>query len=278
MKTHCYYNEFDPYAAAWLRELIARGLLPSGEVDERSITEVCSDDLKEFNECHFFAGIGGWPLALRLAGWPDDRAVWTGSCPCQPFSNAGKHGGFDDERHLWPTFYALIAERRPATIFGEQVASKAGLAWFDLVSADLESSHYAVGAGDLCAPCVGAPHVRQRLFFVADAFGQRLEVGSRLDCDVDEERKAAERGCASAGDFSDAASNRWPTEGKWPAPRYPNGLRELRCGNPQAHWHPEPGILRVADGVSARMGKLRAIGNALVPQVAAEFICASQGW
>jgi hypothetical protein len=160
----------------------------------------------------------------------------------------------------------------------KQVASKAGLSWFDLVSADLESSRYAVGAADLCAACVGAPHVRQRLFFVADAIGPRLEIGECLDRHTDEELASTERSCSTERDFSDAASNRRQTEGEWPTPRQPDGLRELRCGNPQAHWHPEPGILRVADGVSARMGKLRAIGNALVPQVAAEFICAHQGW
>lgn len=84
-----YYNEIDPFAAAWLRRLIARGLIAPGDVDTRSITDVRADDLVSYVQCHFFAGIGGWSLALRLAGWPDDRPVWTGSCPCQPFSGAG---------------------------------------------------------------------------------------------------------------------------------------------------------------------------------------------
>ena len=85
-----YYNEFDPYAAQWLRNLIAAGHLPAGEVDERSIVDVQPNDLDGYRQCHFFAGIGGWSLAARLAGWPDDRELWTGSCPCQPFSAAGK--------------------------------------------------------------------------------------------------------------------------------------------------------------------------------------------
>ncbi len=144
-----------------------------GLVDERSIEEVQPQDLAEFAQCHFFAGIGGWSLALRTAGWPDDSAVWTGSCPCQSFSASGKRAGFGDKRHLWPAWFRLIRECRPDTIFGEQVASNDGLAWLDIVSADLEGAGYAVGAADLCAAGVGAPHIRQRLYFVADALQNR---------------------------------------------------------------------------------------------------------
>lgn len=118
-----YYNEFDPFAAQWLRELIEKGLIADGEVDERSITDVQPEDIREFTQCHFFAGIGVWSYALRQAGWADDRPVWTGSCPCQPFSSAGKGKGFRDERHLWPIFFDLIRVCRPRVVFGEQVAS-----------------------------------------------------------------------------------------------------------------------------------------------------------
>ena len=162
-----YYNEHDPFAAAWLRNLIARGLIAPGEVDERSIVDVPAGDLRGFDQCHFFAGIGGWSYALRLAGWPDDCAAWTGSCPCQPFSSAGKQLGHADERHLWPAFHGLIAECSPAIVFGEQVASKIGREWLAGVRADLEADGYACGAADLCAAGVGAPHIRQRLFWVA---------------------------------------------------------------------------------------------------------------
>jgi site-specific DNA-cytosine methylase len=162
-----YYNEFDPNAAAWLRELIRQGHLPDGDVDERDIRDVRPDELRAYTQCHFFTGIGGWSLALRLAGWPVERPVWTGSCPCQPFSAAGARGGVSDERHLWPHWHHLIRECRPPEVFGEQVASKDGLGWLDLVSADMEGEGYAVGAADLCAAGIGAPHIRQRLWFYA---------------------------------------------------------------------------------------------------------------
>lgn len=170
-----YYNEFDPAAAAWLRELIKAGHIAPGVVDERSIEDVLPSDLRGFTQCHFFAGIGVWSYALRQAGWSDDRPVWTGSCPCQPFSAAGKGSGFDDERHLWPAFHHLIEQCRPAIVLGEQVASKDGLAWLDLVQTDLEGAGYACGAVDTCAAGFGAPHIRQRLYWVGYAIGEGLE-------------------------------------------------------------------------------------------------------
>jgi DNA (cytosine-5)-methyltransferase 1 len=163
-----YFSEFDPHAAAWLRELIREGQLPPGEVDERDIREVRADDLRGFTQCHFFAGIGGWCEGLRLAGWPDERPVWTGSCPCQPFSSAGKGLGDADPRNLWPEFFRLIRECRPECVIGEQVEGAIGHGWLDGVQADLEGEGYAVGSVVLGAHSVGADHKRQRLYWVAD--------------------------------------------------------------------------------------------------------------
>ena len=168
-----YYNEHDPFAAAWLRELIAAGEIPAGDVDERSIEDVVPSDLVGYRHCHFFAGIGGWALAMRLADWPDDLPLWTGSCPCQPFSAAGQGAGFADERHLWPAFYWLIRQCRPRYVCGEQVASGDALRWWDLVATDLEGAGYACTAVDLPAASVGAPHKRSRLFWLADATTER---------------------------------------------------------------------------------------------------------
>ena len=172
-----YYNEIDPFTAQWLRNLIGDGHIAPGEVDERSIDDVQPSDLHGFTQCHFFAGIGVWSYALRSAGWPDTQPVWTGSCPCQPFSVAGRRLGTADKRHLWPTWFRLIRECRPEQLFGEQVAGPAALAWFDAVSADLEDTGYAVGAADLCAAGVGAPHIRQRLYWTA--LTQRIRSGER---------------------------------------------------------------------------------------------------
>ena len=154
-----YYNEIDPYAAQWLRNLIEAGHIAAGDVDTRSITDVNASDLKGYTQCHFFAGIGVWSHALRGAGWADDRPVWTGSCPCQPFSIAGAGEGVNDERHLWPAWFKLIEQCRPDVVFGEQVESAIKYGWLDLVQDDLEREGYILAATGIAAAGVGAAHI-----------------------------------------------------------------------------------------------------------------------
>ena len=191
-----YYNEIDPFAAQWLRNLINAGHIAPGIVDERSIEDVCPSDLRGFTQCHFFAGIGVWSHALRSAGWSDDRPVWTGSCPCQPFSAAGQGAGFDDERHLWPHFHHLIKECRPAIVLGEQVASKDADPWIDLVHTDLEALDYAFGAIPFPSAGVGAPHIRDRLYWVAYAASTGPQGREQPRQRVDAQRATAERDSA----------------------------------------------------------------------------------
>lgn len=279
-----YYNEIDAYAAAWLRNLIDAGHLPAGEVDTRSIVDVRPDDMAGFSECHFFAGIGGWPLALRLAGWPADREVWTGSCPCQPFSVAGKGLGTTDERHLWPVFFDLIRSRRPAVVMGEQVAAAVGRSWLDGVCADLEGIGYACGAAIVPACAVDAPHRRDRLWFVADAdksspgsgreqrggqFGRSGRDSQARDSDTLADADSA-RSQIAAGERGDAREEQPAVErdrrrSAWAGAEWIVGAdgKALRV---------EPSIRLLAYGVPARVGQLRAYGNAIVPPLAAEVI------
>lgn len=240
-----YYNDNDLFAAAWLRELIKAGLIADGEVDDRSIELVQPADLRGFRQCHFFAGIGGWSYALRLAGWPDDREVWTGSCPCGPWSLAGKGAGPDDPRDLWPTWFQLWAERKPGVVFGEQVESPAGRAWLDRVCADVESLGYAIGPFGLPAACVGAPQGRPRFWFVADADDARWE-GT--------ERKGQ----------SDQARQEWAVACREP-------LRPA-CGSWPAGPRAVDQIPLLANGLPGVMGGCKGYGNAIVPQVAQVFI------
>ncbi|QTD90795.1 DNA cytosine methyltransferase [Burkholderia anthina] len=250
-----YYNEIDPYAAQWLRNLIAAGHIAPGDVDERSIEDVRPDDLRAYEQCHFFAGIGVWSHALRRAGWPDDRPVWTGSCPCQPFSAAGKGLGFDDERHLWPHWYWLIGERQPVAVLGEQVASAAGLGWLDRVFADLEDAHYACGAVDLCARRVGFPIRRPRLFFVADANRQRQPRQPQSNRGAHEPEQQASRR-RDLGRCSTAALPDWrDVVGA-------DGNRRLLESDTQP----------LVDGAPGHVGRLRAYGNAINASAAQAFI------
>ena len=230
-----YYNENDPFAAQWLRNLIDAGHIAPGVVDERSIRDVEAFELRKFTQCHFFAGIGIWSGALRAAGWPDDEPIWTGSCPCQPFSAAGKQKGFDDDRHLWPAWFDLIRECRPPILVGEQVAS--ALDWLDLVSADLEGARYAFGASDLCAAGFGGAHIRQRIYFVAhadDAGPQGNNTGGRLA--QRDEGHVAQRDCPPVGlAESDRGQREWVANGEgrecdWQATGRQQGNSEFAAG------------------------------------------------
>ena len=329
-----YYNEYDQKAAAWLRELIKADLIAPGEVDERSIADVKADDLRGFSQCHFFAGIGGWSRALRLAGWPDDRPVWTGSPPCQPFSNAGKRKGQDDPRHLWPVFFNLVSKCKPPAIFGEQVEAAIRTGWLDDLQDDLEAESYATGKIVLPACSVGGYHIRQRIWFVAervadtndarpqrhgrleqqhDAQGWQKPAGlcaeggehgglaqsdnnldhganqpeSRQSCRADTDvciglaepdcsrREPGERNNQAAGhrdtvaaeSVDDRPGSADAPDSIWSAPDW------LFCRD--GKWRPvESGTFPLADGIPGRVGMLRGYGNAIVPQVAAEFIMA----
>lgn len=280
-----YYNEIDPYAAQWLRNLIDAGHIAPGVVDTRSIEDVIPNELTGFTQCHFFAGIGVWSYALRRAGWPDDRPVWTGSCPCQPFSSAGQGGGFADERHLWPAFFHLIEQCRPPVVFGEQVASRDANPWIDLVQDDLEGLGYGVGAIPFPSASIGAPHIRDRLYWMANAkqhnCGHQADRPSNQHCKYSAApvwlADTASRECIGVDPLlqweksrrvaSDCleTSRRGPVNGFWA------GADWLYCRDDR--WRPvEPGTFPLATGASSRMGRLRAYGNAINAEAARVFI------
>lgn len=284
-----YYNEIDPYAAQWLRNLIAAGHIAPGDVDERSIVDVRADDLRGYEQCHFFAGIGGWSYALRLAGWDDSRSVWTGSCPCQPFSNAGRRKGHADERHLWPHWFRLIKESKPATIFGEQVTGAITHGWLDDVQQGLESQGYAFGAAVLPAIAGQRGHGRDRIFFVGDseyngrsASAQQAGNGTSILQGAEGAYNSSEFTRTSdicpMADTNSQGLERWEILPERAGERiaWTSSMELLRC--PDGKFRPvEPGVSVLAYGIPKGMAKIvsRGFGNAIVPQVAAEFIKAT---
>jgi DNA (cytosine-5)-methyltransferase 1 len=324
MKKWAYYNDIDPFCCEWVRNLIEAGVIMDGEVDGRSIKDVTPSELMGFERVHMFCGIAGWDHALNLAGWEGE--VWTGSCPCQSFSTAGRGAGFADERHLWPYWFHLIRECQPSAIFGEQVASKAALEWLDLVSDDLEGEGYAVGAADLCAASVGAFHIRQRLWFVGYSPGNDKRRPSVPAMHREGEPPGGSSGpgivadapgfrCGSPGEHiggsQGAAVEAGRPErnsqdnhgiigqqipGSAPCHEEAHGGEGRNGGQPDSDnrpasdgenfWHPcewlpcrdgkwrptKPGLQPLAYGVSGRVGRLRAYGNSIVPEVGAEFI------
>ncbi|WP_236299106.1 DNA cytosine methyltransferase [Pseudomonas proteolytica] len=343
--------------------MIEAGHIAPGVVDERSIEDVHPSDLRGFTQCHFFAGVGVWSLALRRAGWPDDRPVWTGSCPCQPFSAAGLGAAFEDARHLWPSFAWLIKQCKPPVIFGEQVASKAVEPWIDLVHADVEAMEYAFGAVAFPSAGVGAPHIRDRVYWVANtnnrrhrsqiktadprqsksdrptdfACGYRLPPGRLANSDSDSGRRiAGSEGRQALGHRPSTESDRCIVglddadgQGSQGRPRNPESERSSpavpawngrladagalrRNAGRHGHnrgddrpepgpddqdavpgpvngqwadadwlfcrdgkWRPvEPGTFPLAHGAPARVGRLRAYGNAINLEAATEFVAA----
>lgn len=361
MKT--YYNEFDKKKCAALAQLMKDGHITKGDIDDRSIRDVRPEDVRGYDRCHFFAGIGLWDYALQLAEW-SDAPVWTGSCPCQPFSSAGRQKGKGDDRHLWPEWFRLVKECRPTTIFGEQVASAITHGWLDDVYQGLESEGYAVGSAVLPACSIGAPHRRERLWFVGhaehdgrnaskversngsavqhntqrqnstskfegtggscdvaygDNSGQRLLqewrpedneiVGcSERSCSVvhpnDKSKRSTARyeervvntsgeGKGNSSTLADNECQRPPRSRQLQRPLYPAQSEDGKTGqsvhDSSRYWQNgiwidcpdgkqrlvEPSIPLLAHGYSERVGVIHCAGDAIVPQVAAEFIRAN---
>ena len=258
-----YYNEFDPKAAAWLRQLINNGDIAEGIVDERSVTDVQAIDLKSYTQHHFFAGIGVWSYALRNAGWSDDTPVCTASLPCQPFSVAGKNLGKKDERHLLAHFLELVRECGFNTIFGEQVEAAIRHGWLDDLQTTMEGEGYAVGHVVLGAHSINAAHQRQRLFWVANSISKRQK----------RQRGKRQEGTTKHRKASGLGSIKWLycKDGK----RRPikSSIKPLVNGLARGVVY-RGGAIDANATSYARATRLKGYGNAINADVAREFISA----
>jgi len=191
----------------------------------------------------------------KLSGMTDDELR-------QAFADAGN--GARAARALGVTPGAIIQECRPEIVFGEQVAGPDGLAWLDAVQSDLEGEDYATGAFDLCAAGFGSPQRRQRLYWLAEC-----PRGAVANTTRGKQRWLREPPAGHGSDkFPDrrhgshgSVSNPW-ADAEW--------LEHL-----DGKFRPvKPGTHPLAYGTASTVGRLRAAGNAVVAQVAAEFVAA----
>ena len=239
--------------------------------------------------------------------------VISGGFPCQPFSVAGKRGGQDDDRYLWPEMFRVIHELRPSWVLGENVPGIINLA-LDAVLADLEAEGYETQCFNIPACGVDAPHKRFRVAILAhsndrsgtmrwnrelqdtEAHGRtRNDHGGRTAATVTGERRENESGAAGmadgirtavhqvdpdtdsnglpgrlfepvleAGQFTESSSREREREREARVRRFV----EIACGShsPWETWPDEPGVGRVANGVSNRVDRIKCLGNAVVPQ------------
>lgn len=255
-----------------------------------------------------FAGIGGFDLGLERAGmtvvgqceidpfcravlkkhWPDVPQyedirtlkgeqvgpvdLVCGGYPCQPFSTAGKRGGAEDDRHLWPEMRRLVEELRPAWVIGENVAGHITLG-LDQVLSDLDALGYASRAFVIPAVAVDARHRRDRVWIVAHADSAERKTLNTISSG-DGQGEAGQGGASCGGSsLPDPASKR-PQEPWWMGVAHHSEAQ----GNGKANhavdgcrWPAEPGMGRVAPGVPNRMDRIKSLGNSIVPQVAEEL-------
>ena len=293
-----------------------------------------------------FSGIGGLDLGLERAGhrviwhseideyacrvlkkhWPNvpnigdvKQVNWSevpnvdiiaGGYPCQPFSTAGKRKGKEDPRHLWPYVLDAIRAIRPRYVLMENVRGHLTLGFGDVL-ADLASCGYSAEWQIIPASSVGAPHRRDRLFFVAYPDGERSH---RTEIDSAEGRQSSLVDVAGRGEtvayseiFGSDERGHLQDSGKaknWVAIQSEigggsstlaysaggdgggaesyrvceifgqaaeSGERRSDCRAKEHRWETEPDVGRVAHGIPSRVDRLRGLGNAVVPQVA-EFV------
>lgn len=265
-----YYNDNNHFCAQVLRINIQRGLLPEGTIDERSITEIHASDFVGYNQVHLFAGIGGFPYGLALAGFPQSIRVLTGGFPCQDISKAGKGAGLKGEKSgLWSEMYRLILEAidcdcRFDYILIENVSALTGRGLADILT-DLAKAGYDAEWFCLRASDAGAPHARERIFLVVYTSGtgwRKRDLATIADHQGYIAGGSAENGIQGQlkplmGRVLDGIS-RWLDMHRWPARR-----------DKEQHAWEQPRV--IANKVAHRGARLEALGNAIVPQLVAEI-------
>lgn len=241
-----------------MRELISVGHITAGDVVHADIATLRAEQFAGYNRVHLFAGIAGWDVALTRAGWPDSVPVMTGSCPCQPFSSANlsENKGIGSERDIWHEMHRLIRTSKIPFVFGEQVETAISHGWIDRVEADLAKEGYITAYAVLGAHSIGAPHIRQRLYWVA----YRGEVRRQF-------REAIQTGLG----ILQSQGLRFPCA----YPRYASdATRWILCADGTRRRIPlEPGFYPLVTGVpSYGMDVVRGAGNAIHTETAAEFV------
>lgn len=185
--------------------------------------------------------------SLRCVGIdPKTIDIISGGFPCQPFSVAGKRKGKKDDRDLWPEMFRIIKEIRPSWVVGENVANFTNMG-LDRTISDLESEGYETRTFVLPACAVGAPHQRYRAFIVANSISFRWR---RMDQNQEERcfRKFTQN----------SKTKSWQKRGENPTHLLLAGTKEITSGSCK--------FRRNDDGLSVGVDRLRALGNAVVPQ------------
>lgn len=256
-----------------------------------------------------FAGIGGFDLGFEWAGfetawqvekdefcrkvltkhWPnvpkyediydfiekikqgtvEPVDVITGGFPCQPFSQAGKRKGAQDDRYLWPAMVEVISLLRSTWVIGENVAGILNMGFENMLS-ELEDKGYRTESFIIPACAVAAPHRRDRVWIVAYNIRRATQLQREATVMVEpqgqvkEERHKWERSRDAFGRCSEAM----PNNGLWESMELSRGIETCWDGlGNGCRWKPEPNVGRVAHGIPRRVDRLRALGNAVVPQI-----------
>ncbi len=268
-----FYNDIEGYACRVLRKQIGLGNLPQGDVDERSISTIDAAELRSYSQIHLFAGIGGIPYGLRLAGVPDDFNIITGGFPCQDISVAGTGAGIEGSRSgLWREYARLIRALRPSYVLVENVSALTNRG-LSVVLGDLAACGYVAEWQCIPASAVGAPHQRDRLWIVAYPDSPEWRAQCERDRSHGENarwQKETSRFAIHGADGGKGHVAYAERDGRQQGTQVfcrRESFIALCSEISRGWWDAEPAVGRVAHGIPARVDRLRGLGNAVVPQV-----------